>query len=344
MDRGDKERKKPRVSLDIFPLMTENCTQSRKRALRGELNGGRQRGESWKLWKEGKGLTGYHLWKKPTILTIHMCTDESPAKETQWMNAPTASRRLCSVFTASSYTSMFTLSDPASLVPSVPVHVWKRVLSLNVFEKWHKWDFASTPCGRPEPGGVTPAASLLFRHQGKREKHAHCRKFNNSLLERLRLLCWLLFFRPSERSGEDVDIIMTRLREVKAFHRFPPPLLLQICACAFYECLEKGITCTYRRITVVDLCPAAAAPRQPGTVYWRALNVWFILCDVWIYNTQYCCLYRQCFDRETLAPAGTQSCPALWMLKCRKLQITRYNLSGISGVWMNNLLFLHSWQ
>uniref|UniRef100_A0A8C2XJ64 Rap guanine nucleotide exchange factor 4b n=1 Tax=Cyclopterus lumpus TaxID=8103 RepID=A0A8C2XJ64_CYCLU len=48
--------------------------------------------------------------------------------------------------------------------------------------------------------------------------------------------------RPSERSGEDVDIILTRLREVKAFHRFPPPLLLQICAGAFYECLEKGIT------------------------------------------------------------------------------------------------------
>ncbi|KAK1879186.1 Rap guanine nucleotide exchange factor 4 [Dissostichus eleginoides] len=45
-----------------------------------------------------------------------------------------------------------------------------------------------------------------------------------------------------ERSGEDVDIILTRLREVKAFHRFPPPLLLQICASAFYECLEKGIT------------------------------------------------------------------------------------------------------
>uniref|UniRef100_A0A3Q3RUL5 Rap guanine nucleotide exchange factor 4-like n=1 Tax=Mastacembelus armatus TaxID=205130 RepID=A0A3Q3RUL5_9TELE len=44
------------------------------------------------------------------------------------------------------------------------------------------------------------------------------------------------------RSGEDVDIILTRLREVKAFQRFPPPLLLQICACAFYECLEKGIT------------------------------------------------------------------------------------------------------
>ncbi|KAM6948429.1 rap guanine nucleotide exchange factor 4-like [Aplochiton taeniatus] len=48
--------------------------------------------------------------------------------------------------------------------------------------------------------------------------------------------------RPSERSGEDVDIILTRLREVKAFHRFHPALLLQICTCAFYEYLEKGIT------------------------------------------------------------------------------------------------------
>lgn len=29
----------------------------------------------------GKGLTGCHLWKKPDTLTIHMCSDESPAKE-----------------------------------------------------------------------------------------------------------------------------------------------------------------------------------------------------------------------------------------------------------------------
>lgn len=181
MDRGDEERKKPHVLFEIFPIMTESCAQSRKRALwRGELNGGRQRGENRKLWKEGKGLTGYHLWKKPIILTIQMCSDESPAKETKWMNAPTAARRLCSVFTAGSHTRMFTLSDPASLVPSVLVHVWKCVLSLNVFEKWHKWDFALTPCGRSEPGRVTPAAFLLlFRHQGKQravctETHTHC--------------------------------------------------------------------------------------------------------------------------------------------------------------------------
>lgn len=48
--------------------------------------------------------------------------------------------------------------------------------------------------------------------------------------------------RPAERSGEDVDIIMARLKNVKAFERFHPSLLHQICLCGFYECLEKGIT------------------------------------------------------------------------------------------------------
>uniref|UniRef100_A0A4W5RJD4 Rap guanine nucleotide exchange factor 4 n=1 Tax=Hucho hucho TaxID=62062 RepID=A0A4W5RJD4_9TELE len=44
---------------------------------------------------------------------------------------------------------------------------------------------------------------------------------------------------PAERSAEDVDIILTRLKGVKAFQRFHPSLLLQICSCAFYEYLEK---------------------------------------------------------------------------------------------------------
>ncbi|KAG7464021.1 hypothetical protein MATL_G00182860 [Megalops atlanticus] len=48
--------------------------------------------------------------------------------------------------------------------------------------------------------------------------------------------------RPAERSGEDVDIILARLKEVKAFEKFHPNLLQQICLCGFYECLEKGIT------------------------------------------------------------------------------------------------------
>eukprot|EP00079_Xenopus_tropicalis_P010106 XP_002934663.2 PREDICTED: rap guanine nucleotide exchange factor 4 isoform X1 [Xenopus tropicalis] len=48
--------------------------------------------------------------------------------------------------------------------------------------------------------------------------------------------------RPLERSGEDVDIIFARLKEVKAFERFHPNLLQQICFCGYYENLEKGIT------------------------------------------------------------------------------------------------------
>uniref|UniRef100_A0A8C1MCJ4 Rap guanine nucleotide exchange factor (GEF) 4 n=1 Tax=Cyprinus carpio TaxID=7962 RepID=A0A8C1MCJ4_CYPCA len=50
---------------------------------------------------------------------------------------------------------------------------------------------------------------------------------------------WLL---PEERSGEDVDIILARLKSVKAFEKFHPALLQQICLCGFYECLDKGIT------------------------------------------------------------------------------------------------------
>lgn len=53
----------------------------------------------------------------------------------------------------------------------------------------------------------------------------------------------LYFSRPAERSGEDVDIILARLKNVKAFERFHPSLLQRICLCGFYECLEKGITC-----------------------------------------------------------------------------------------------------
>uniref|UniRef100_A0A674D8D2 Rap guanine nucleotide exchange factor 4 n=1 Tax=Salmo trutta TaxID=8032 RepID=A0A674D8D2_SALTR len=46
----------------------------------------------------------------------------------------------------------------------------------------------------------------------------------------------------SLRSGEDVDIILARLKRVKAFERFHPSLLQQICLCGYYECLERGVT------------------------------------------------------------------------------------------------------
>ncbi|XP_056099455.1 rap guanine nucleotide exchange factor 4 isoform X1 [Rhinichthys klamathensis goyatoka] len=55
---------------------------------------------------------------------------------------------------------------------------------------------------------------------------------------------WIICLDKSreERSGEDVDIILARLKSVKAFEKFHPALLQQICLCGFYECLEKGIT------------------------------------------------------------------------------------------------------
>uniref|UniRef100_A0A8C9SJ67 Rap guanine nucleotide exchange factor 4 n=1 Tax=Scleropages formosus TaxID=113540 RepID=A0A8C9SJ67_SCLFO len=64
-------------------------------------------------------------------------------------------------------------------------------------------------------------------------------KFHATSLSRTTCVC---LPRPAERSGEDVDIILARLKNVKAFEKFHPNLLQQICLCGFYECLEKGIT------------------------------------------------------------------------------------------------------
>lgn len=46
-----------------------------------------------------------------------------------------------------------------------------------------------------------------------------------------------------------MDIILARLKSVKAFEKFHPALLQQICLCGFYECLEKGITCEFNNDT-----------------------------------------------------------------------------------------------
>ena len=49
--------------------------------------------------------------------------------------------------------------------------------------------------------------------------------------------------RPTERSREDVDLILARLQTLRAFERFHPCVLHQICLRGFYECLERGVTC-----------------------------------------------------------------------------------------------------
>nr|XP_057938597.1 rap guanine nucleotide exchange factor 4 isoform X3 [Doryrhamphus excisus] len=48
--------------------------------------------------------------------------------------------------------------------------------------------------------------------------------------------------RPSERSGEDVNTVLSHLQNVKLFEKLHPTFLQQICLCCFYESLEKGIT------------------------------------------------------------------------------------------------------
>uniref|UniRef100_A0A8C9W1N6 Rap guanine nucleotide exchange factor 4 n=1 Tax=Scleropages formosus TaxID=113540 RepID=A0A8C9W1N6_SCLFO len=56
------------------------------------------------------------------------------------------------------------------------------------------------------------------------------------------LYSWMEWSDCDQRSGEDVDIILARLKDVKAFEKFHPNLLQQICLCGFYEYLDKGVT------------------------------------------------------------------------------------------------------
>ncbi len=50
-------------------------------------------------------------------------------------------------------------------------------------------------------------------------------------------------FRPAERTGEDLDIIYSRLKDLKAFEKFHPLLLQQICYYSYYEDLDQGVIC-----------------------------------------------------------------------------------------------------
>ena len=56
-------------------------------------------------------------------------------------------------------------------------------------------------------------------------------------------LLLVLCFRPNERTGEDLDIIYSRLKDLKAFENFHPLLLQQICYYSYYENLDQGVIC-----------------------------------------------------------------------------------------------------
>ena len=55
-----------------------------------------------------------------------------------------------------------------------------------------------------------------------------------------------LYFSPADRTGEDLDIIYSRLKDLKAFEKFHPMLLQQICYYSYYEELEQGVICKYQ--------------------------------------------------------------------------------------------------
>ncbi len=49
-------------------------------------------------------------------------------------------------------------------------------------------------------------------------------------------------FRPTDRTSDDLDVIFSKLKDVKAFEKFHPLLIQQLCYYSYFENLEKGVT------------------------------------------------------------------------------------------------------
>ena len=49
-------------------------------------------------------------------------------------------------------------------------------------------------------------------------------------------------FSPTDRTSDDLDIIFSKLKDVKAFEKFHPLLIQQLCYYSYFESLEKGVT------------------------------------------------------------------------------------------------------
>lgn len=140
-------------------------------------------------------------------------------------------------------------------------------------------------------------SNMVQGHRDWSRKHSHGTIAD--LHDLLSLYLWMFYHaRPAERSGEDVDIILARLKKAKAFEHFHPSLLHQICLCGFYECLEKGITCT-----------PTGRPPQRCSPHMTTVSV----CPIDIIA-----LLFQCIGRETSAPAGMLSSLVHWTSKFQR--------------------------
>lgn len=51
-----------------------------------------------------------------------------------------------------------------------------------------------------------------------------------------------MFFSPTDRTSDDLDTIFSKLKDVKAFEKFHPLLIQQLCYYSYFESLEKGVT------------------------------------------------------------------------------------------------------
>ena len=62
----------------------------------------------------------------------------------------------------------------------------------------------------------------------------------------------LLSTRPTDRTSDDLDIIFSKLKDVKALEKFHPLLVQQLCYYSYFESLEKGVTRKHNERTMID--------------------------------------------------------------------------------------------
>jgi len=64
-------------------------------------------------------------------------------------------------------------------------------------------------------------------------------------------LILVFFVRPTDRTSDDLDAIFSKLKDVKAFEKFHPLLIQQLCYYSYFESLEKGVTRKYRQLVLL---------------------------------------------------------------------------------------------
>ncbi|KAI2660367.1 Rap guanine nucleotide exchange factor 4 [Labeo rohita] len=92
------------------------------------------------------------------------------------------------------------------------------------------------------PSGSADMISLCGRQQQRSDSNSIALSKVTSAHDQVRTMRSMVAAHTSSHPSASAEWIICLDKSVKAFEKFHPALLQQICLCGFYECLEKGIT------------------------------------------------------------------------------------------------------